>query len=133
MKNLIKKIYDEILGTEFDENPHEFMEDHWFDWPDYDHELETAKYWHKGDKTYQEYQEHYIEGMKSAFFDYLEDVLWSSKTYKELEKEKYVLGEEYDETDIDRLKYEILCKISSMMFEKYEEYFSNLINSENIA
>ncbi len=130
MKKSIKKIYDGILGAEFDKNPHEFMEDHWFYWPDYDHELETAKYWHKGDKTN---QEHYIEGMKSAFFDYLEDVLWTSKTYKELEKEKYVLSEEYDETDIDRLKYEILWKISSMMFEKCEEYFSNLINSENIA
>ena len=54
-------------------------------------------------------------------------------SYGTLKQEKYVLDEEYDETDIDRLKYEILCKISSMMFEKYEEYFSNLINSENIA
>ena len=129
MKNLIEKIYDEILGTEFDKNPYEFMEDHSFDWPDYDHELETAKYWHKGDKTN---QERYREGLESAFFDYLEDVSLSSKTYTELEKEKYVIDEEYDETDIDRLRYEILCKISSIMFEKYKEYFSNLINNENI-
>lgn len=125
MKNLIEKIYDEILGTEFDKNPYEFMEDHCYGWPDYDHELETAKYWNKGDKTYQEYQQNYIERIRSAFFDYLEDVLWSSKTYKELEKEN-------DKTDINELRYDILCQISSMMFEKYEEYFSNLINSENI-
>jgi len=109
------------------------MEDHFSYCPDFDDELEKAKYWHKGDKTYQEYEQEYIEGWKYVFFDYLEDASSSSKTYTELEKEQYVIDEEYDETDIDELRREILFKISSMMFEKYEEYFSNLINNEEIT